>query len=245
MKAAIVSNKVTGNFEENRRTILALAESALDMGAELIVFPEAAATGLADTGEVKHDLRIAETVSGPLCEEWGAFAKSSKVWFAAGLLEREGARIYDSYVFFDPEGNLALHYRRIDPHWHRPEDDPQIYCVGEGVKTVMTPFGKLGVLVCGDVWDDGIVARMKALEPEYLLYPFLRARDPGKEWPAELEEYCKRFSMIGARTLAVNLYEGEGTDDSFGGAWFVDEKGWVLSSLPMEGEGILFVDTAA
>lgn len=245
MKAALVSNNVTGDFKENRRTILALAESALDMGAELIVFPETAATGLADTGEAEHDLMIAENVSGPLCQEWGAFAKSSKVWFAAGLLERNGCRIYDSYVILDPEGNLALHYRRIDPHWHRPADDPQIYSVGEEAKTVMTPFGKLGVLVCGDVWDDGIVARMKALEPDYLLYPFLRARDQGKEWQAEFVEYCKRFSMVGVRTLAVNLYEGAGTEDSFGGAWFVDGRGRILSNLPEEGMGVLLVDTAA
>ncbi len=245
MKAALISNRIDADFGANERRILELAVDAVDQGAELIVFPEAAATGLADTGDVAHDLEIAEEVPGILSEDWRTFAKSKGVWFAAGLLERDAGKIYDSCVLFDPLGNLVLHYRRIDPHWHRPGDDASIYCVGEDLHVIRTPFGRLGVLICGDLWDDGVVERMKALGPDLLLYPFLRARDPRKEWSDEFREYCERFRMVGAVTLAVNLFEGEEEGSAFGGAWLVDRSGRVLASLPEEEEGVLFVDTTA
>ncbi|NLI97273.1 carbon-nitrogen hydrolase family protein [bacterium] len=244
MKAALISNHATADFSANERRMVQLAESAVSMGARFLVFPEAAATGLRDTGDPERDYMLAEVLGSSRNKKWQEFAERNRVWFAAGLLERFQRMIFDSYVIFDPSGRLALHYRRIDPGWRRPSDDQGIYCVGERVEIIQTPFGRAGVLVCGDLWDDLIVQRMKSLKPDYILFPFLRALNPENDWPVEFREYCERFRMLGGRTLAVNLYEGEEQEDSFGGAWFVERDGNIISNLREGREGILIVDTS-
>lgn len=246
MKAALISNLATRDFEVNQLRILELAGSAVEKGVKLLLFPEAAATGLSDTGEPTHDLEVAEPIPGPRNEEWQRFAEKHEVWLAAGLLEKNGESIYDSAVLFDPQGRLSLHYRRIDPHWHRPDDDPAIYCVGADIPVIDTPFGRTGFLICGDLWNDRIVARLKELKPDILLYPFLRSvekgKNPRKVWPKELSEYQKRWAMSGSTVLAVNLFEGDSQDASIGGAWYVGKDGKILGSLAILKEGILLVD---
>ena len=249
MKAALISNLATSDFVANRKRILELAVRAVDKGAQLIVLPEAAATGLANTGKPEHDLELTEPVPGTLTREWRGFATERGVWLAAGLLEKAQGKIYDSYVLYDPEGNLALHYRRIDPHWRNPGDDPSVYCVGEDIPVIDTPFGRVGSLICGDMWDDAILERLKGQSPDYLLYPFLRSiegtKDRRARWSRELGEYRKRWSETGASVLAVNLFEGKARDASIGGAWYVGAGGRIVNSLPILKEGILFAELRA
>lgn len=246
MKAALISNRVTDDFETNQRRILKLSRKAADMGAEIVIFPEAAATGLANNGDPRHDLAIAEPVPGQRNLAWRQFAQDRGVYFVAGLLERDGTRIYDSGVLFNPQGELILHYRRNHPGWHYPEDNPTIYCLGAEIPVVETEFGKVGMLICGDLWDDEILERLVVQKPDYLLYPFLRSlvkvEDVRTAWEEELEAYRRRWKKTGAVVFAVNLYEGKDPDASIGGAWFVDRSGKITASLPIFKEGILFAE---
>lgn len=245
-KAALISNLATADFNANQRRILKLAVSALEQGAKFLLFPEAAATGLCDTGDPAHDLKIAEPIPGSLSEEWRRFAKEHTIWLAAGLLERDGGRVFDSAILFNPQGKLALHYRRIDPHWHRPGDDSAIYCVGADLPVIQTPLGRTGFLICGDLWDDETVRRFKESRADILLYPFLRSigsgNDPSEVWSEELRDYQERWVMTNATVLAVNLYQGDSPDASIGGAWYVGKEGGILESIPILEEGILIVD---
>ncbi|MBN2380167.1 carbon-nitrogen hydrolase family protein [candidate division WOR-3 bacterium] len=74
MKVALVSNEVTRDFKANQKRILKLASEAADRGAELIIFPEAAATGLVNTGDPKYDLGVVESEPDSCNMEWGNFA---------------------------------------------------------------------------------------------------------------------------------------------------------------------------
>ncbi len=246
MKAALVSNLITNDFPANQRRILRLAEEAVTKGAGFIVFPEAAATGLVNTGEPEHDLKIAEKIGGPRNSEWQDFARKNETYFAAGLLEKEDGRMYDSGVLFDPQGELILHYRRIHPGWRWPDDDPQIYCTGKDLPVVETDIGKVGMLICGDLWNDDIITRFAGQKPDYLLYPFLRSLKKNvvvnDVWPHELQCYCQRWKQTNALTLAMNLYGGPEPERAIGGAWCVARDGGIINSLPVLREGILLVD---
>ncbi len=246
MKAALISNPVTDDFDENQRRILELAGEAADTGAGFILFPEAAATGLANTGDPEHDLKIAEEIPGPRNSQWRKFAKERGIYFAAGLLEKDGGKIYDCGALFDPKGDLILHYRRNHPGWHGSGDNPDVYCEGTDIPVVETGFGRVAMLICGDLWDDDILTKLTAQKPDYLLYPMIRSLDKAddikKAWAKELPGYCERWAKTGATVLAVNIYEGKTPDASIGGAWFVDSDAKVISSLPVLQEGILLVD---
>lgn len=249
MKAALISNLATRDFKTNHERMMELAGQAVAMGAKLVIFPEAAATGLCNTGNPIKDHLVAETVPGPRNTSWHVFARLHQVYFAAGLLERDGVRIYDTGLLYDPQGNLILRYRRNHPGWHAPNDDPSIYREGWNIPVAETAFGTVGMLICGDLWDEKIVKRFRQKKADYLLFLMVRSlkiprgSDVATTWLArELTSYRTRWAKTGSKTLAVNLFEGDEKEVSIGGAWHVNEKGKLLATLPLGREGILMVE---
>lgn len=246
MKAAIISNLVTTDKQANQTRLLQLASEAVERGAKFIMFPEAAVTGLVNTGNPNIDLEIAEPIKGPRNIEWRDFASENDVFFAAGFLEREGTRIFDSAVLYNPEGNLILHYRRNDPGWHLPDDDPSVYCEETQVPVVDLTIGRLAFLICGDLWNDEVLTRLKVMNPDYLLYIFARNMVPRERiestWKLELSAYKERWLATGANILAANLLSDYPHFESIGGAWYIDTTGQIIAESPILHEEILLVD---
>ena len=58
MKAALAVNKVTRDVPANLAGMEQLAEEAADAGADLVLFPEAALTGLINNDDPAHDLPV-------------------------------------------------------------------------------------------------------------------------------------------------------------------------------------------
>ena len=245
MKAAIISNLVTDNVGENQKRILQLASRAIDNGAEFILFPEVAATGLINSGNPQKDYGIAETIPGPRNSEWSRFAAEHGTYFGAGLLEREEDRIFDSAVLYNPEGELALHYRRNDPGWHNPDDEPTIYCEGTQIPVVKSAIGRLAFLICGDLWNDKVQMNIKRKELDYLLYIFARdtkTRERTKtEWDTEIIEYERRWRKLDANILATNLFFDHSKFGSIGGAWYLSKTKQIVTA-PILQENVLIVE---
>jgi len=246
MKAAIISNRVTEDIKENQKRILCLASKASDDGAEFILFPEAAATGLVNSGDSKKDYEIAEAIPGPRNSEWSRFASEHSTYFGAGIMERDGDTIFDSAVLYNPEGKLILHYRRVDPGWHSPDEDTSIYCEGSEIPVVESSIGRLAFLICGDLWNDEVLRKLKAQHPRILLYVFARDIEPKDKietkWQYEFRSYQERWTKTDSRVLAVNLLGKHSGFEAIGGSWFVDIGGQVIASSPILEESILFVN---
>jgi predicted amidohydrolase len=246
MKTAIISNRVTTDYRANQKRILELAAGAIKKGAELILFPEAAATGLVHTGDVDKDRTIAEPIPGPRNNEWRMLASENGIYFAAGLLERDSTSMHDAAVLYNPEGKLILHYRRNDSGWHMHDDDPYVYREGTEIPTAKIAFGKVAFLICGDLWNDQVLGKLKRKSPDLLLYPFARdfdaIQDIELEWNTELISYKERWKESGARVLAANSFCENPRSTSIGGTWYVDTTGKILASSPILKESVLLVE---
>ena len=116
---------------------------------------------------------------------------------------------------------------------------------------VETPFGRVGFLICGDLFDDEIVSRFRALRPDLLLFPFARcfqdySFDQARWDREEMPEYAHRVSLAGVPALMVNYIGHPGHEDyCFGGAFFVEADGAVRASLSLGVGGALVVDLVA
>jgi len=249
MIAALIVNKVTGNLEADLAAMESLGRQAAGLGAELLLYPEAAPTGLVNNDEPKHDLPLGTTIPGPITARLSRLAGELRAYVATGLLERDGQRLYDSAVINDPAGEIVLHYRRIQPQWHGRNADTAIYRQGDEVAAVCTPLGKLSVLICGDLFDDEICGRAKQLEPDYLLFPFARNFGDGSfdqaRWDAEEQaEYAARAAVVGCTTLMTNVLVDPSLSEypSFGGAMAVSADGQVLLRKPLGTPGVLIAD---
>jgi len=248
MKAALIVHRVVHDAEANLRTILRRVRQASIAGADLVLFAEAALTGLANNDHPTHDLALGVEVPGRVTERLSSAAVAHGVWLGLGLLEREGTHLYDTALLITPVGQLGLRYRRMQPQWHSPRADPSVYQQGTELPVLGTPLGRFAFLICGDLFADPIVERFRALRPDWLLYPLARCFSDGaadqRRWEEEeLPDYVQRVRRTGATALMVNyLAERDLQGGAFGGAGVVRPDGEVLASLPLGEEGMLLVD---
>jgi N-carbamoylputrescine amidase len=234
-----------------RTGILSAATAAADAGADLVVFGEAALTGLINNDDPAHDLPLGQRIPGPLTDQLGLLAKRKSIWLSIGLLERESKRLFDSAVLVGPDGRIAAKHRRIQPQWHGKNADPAVYCQGTELVKVQTPLGSFAFLICGDLWDDSLLLRVRELRPDWLLHPYARCFADGScdqdRWDREeLPEYRRRIASVGAATLAVSYLSSEGLPSdglTFGGAMSVSSDGVVMDSFPLGKPGMLVVQT--
>jgi N-carbamoylputrescine amidase len=116
---------------------------------------------------------LAESIPGPSTEALGKLARELKVVIVASLFERRAAGLYhNTAAVLSPNGEIAGLYRKM----HIPEDplyfEKYYFTPGDlGFKSVDTPYGRLGVLVCWDQWYPE-AARLTAMQgAEILAYP--------------------------------------------------------------------------
>lgn len=249
MRVALAVNRVTDDIHANMASILKMASQAAEDAADLILFPEAALTGLTNCGDPARDLPLGVEIPGPATDILAGSAKAHGIWLAIGLLEREGFCLYDSAILLSPEGDIVLKHRRIQPQWHARDADPSVYRQGTELSKVETPFGSLAFMICGELFDDGLVSRVRELKPDWLLFPFARcfgdfSWDQQRWDREESPDYLARVQLVGVTAFMVNyLADSSLNGGSFGGAMVVTGEGKVIKSMPLGESGMLLVET--
>jgi len=176
-----------------------LAAEAAGNGAELVVFPETfvpaypssywakAFAGWMNEAAKATFARLAEnsvSVGSAAERRLGAAAKELGLWLVTGVNEIDDARpgtIYNSLLYHSPDGELALHHRKLVPTNH----ERLIWGQGDGrgLDTVDTGFGRLGGLIC---WENYMpLARVALYEAGVEIYVASTA-DDSDEWQATL-----------------------------------------------------------
>ncbi len=251
MQAALAVHRVVADPAANLNRVMQLAREAADNGAGLVVFSETALTGFVGNDDPAHDHLLAQSIPGPATAQLGGLARDAGLWIAIGLYERQQAagreHLYDSAILIGPDGKIHLHYRRISSQWHGTSADPRVYLQGSDLPMASTAFGTCTFLICGDLFDDALLQRVRRLEPNWLIFPFARSYDSevadAEQW--EQEErlvYARQVGHAGVGALMVNYLAESDTDGCFGGAIAVAPDGRIISSLSPGNEGVLMVD---
>lgn len=252
MKAALVVQETLPSVEANLAAMIEAVGQGAGAGADLVVFPEAALTGLINNDDPSHDLPLGQPVPGATTDVLAAAAREGRVYVATGILERDGDCLYDSAVLLSPSGDMVLKYRRIQPQWHGPKADPNVYRHGQEVGAAATGHGALVFLVCGDLFDDAISEQARRLAPDYVLCPLARnfadASFDQERWDREEEShYAARAALLGCTTLMVNQLDAPSRVEypSFGGAMVVQATGEIVARWPLGKPGILYAELPA
>jgi nitrilase len=176
-----------------------LAAEAAGNGAELVVFPETfvpvypssrwakAFAGWQNAGAKEAFALLAQSsvaVGSPEEERLGAVARELGIWLVTGVNEVDAQRpgtIYNSLLYHSPDGELALHHRKLVPTNH----ERLIWGQGDGrgLHAVETGFGRIGGLVC---WENYMpLARVALYEAGVEIY-IASTADDGDEWQSTL-----------------------------------------------------------
>ncbi len=190
---------------------------------DLICLPECSLTGYLYS---EADFaRFAESIPGPTTERIGGLARQYRAHFCFGLLERTESGVYNSAVLLDRTGTVILRHRKI-------EEKPP-FVTGDTPGSADTELGRLGILICGDLFDDATVEKLNA-SLNWLILPMARSfdrRSPDlNRWiTEERQAYLDAVRAAGVPTLIVNALGSNGNDPSFGGALVVSNNGVLLA----------------
>lgn len=250
MRIALAVTRVLPDTGENLRNTLTAVTEASQAGADLVLFCEAAPTGLDCCGDPGHDLPLGQAIPGPATELMADAARHHGIYVALGLFEREGDSLFDSAILLDPAGKIVLKYRRMSRGWRDPKWDASVYREGAELAHVEAPHGSVAFLICGDLFDDTLCSKVRSLGVDYVLCPMSRnygdnSYDQSRWDREDKAEYAARAKYLGSPVIMVNQLGGtvgSETGDCFGGAMAVSRDARIVAELPIGRPGMLLVD---
>ena len=190
-------------------------------GVDLIVFPELFLTGEDPfTGEMPFGFvaKVAEEIPGELTERIGKVAERAGVHIAAGsLMERAGDEVFNTAVFFGPQGTLLATHRKVFP-WRPWEATAK----GDRADAFDVPgVGRMGMMVCYDGWFPEVPRALALDGAELIVHPTLTTTSD-----REQELVLARANAIVNQAFVINV--NAATTIGGGRSIGVDPEGRVL-----------------
>ncbi|MCL5745654.1 MAG: carbon-nitrogen hydrolase family protein [Acidobacteria bacterium] len=135
----------TGSAAESVRQFLEAVNRAVPGKTDVILLPE----GITVVGTGKSYVEVSEPVPGPTTERLGELARKRHSYVIAGIYERDGVAVYNTAVLLDRTGRLAGKYRKV----YLPREEVEKGLTpGSGYPVFQTDFGKIGIMICYDVF---------------------------------------------------------------------------------------------
>jgi len=264
--AAVQAAPVVLDREATIEKVGRLAKEAAASNAHLVVFPEAfvpsypdwvwRTTPWADGEWYRRFADQSVDVPGPACDALGAVAREHSIYLAIGVNERDGGTVYNTLLYFGPDGSLAAKHRKLMP----TGGERLVWGQGDGstLAVIDTDFGRLGGLICWENYMPLARAAMYAQGVDVYLAP---TWDNSDVWVASMRHIAKegRMYVVGVNSCIrgsdipadipgrADLYGGDDDWASRGNTVIVDPYGEILAGPITEQEGILYaeIDTEA
>jgi nitrilase len=262
-KAIVAAVQAAPEFLDLDRTVRKacdrIAEAAA-AGARLVAFPEAFVVGYPDwvwrtpawhDGEfIRRLYDSAVRVPSAATERLGAAAAEAGAYLAIGVNELDGGTLYNTLLYFAPDGALAGRHRKLMP----TGGERAVWGMGDGsmLGVVRTPFGVVGGLICWENYMPLARAAMYAQGVDIYVAP---TWDNSDAWVATLQHIAKegRCYVLGIAPLLHGghvppdlrgrLYQPDGDWMSRGHTAIAGPDGQLLAGPVTEREEILYAET--
>jgi nitrilase len=237
-----------------------LAAEAAQGGAKLALFPEAFIPVYPSSRWARHLThwegnakeifgRLAQQslqIPGPDVDRIAEIARDQGMWLGVGANELDGGTIYNVLLLFSPEGELALHHRKLMPTNH----ERLVWGLGDGkgLEAVPTPLGKVGGLIC---WENLMPLARFALYASGVEIYLAPNADDSEEWQVSLQHIaresrayvlsCCVFQRASSFPPDVQLAEGAELVGRGGSAILAPDGSYLAGPLWDE-EGILVAE---
>ncbi|MCW4052622.1 MAG: carbon-nitrogen hydrolase family protein [Candidatus Bathyarchaeota archaeon] len=151
-----------GNKKYNMKRMAEFIKRARKKNAGIVVFPEMSLTGYT-TRDLSYEL--AEEIPGASTGEIERIARKEGLYIIHGMPERSSTGktiLYNTAVLTGPEGYIGK-YRKLYLPTHSVFEEKRYYRVGYQTPIFETNFGKLGMMICYDMFfpEVGRVLRLQ------------------------------------------------------------------------------------
>jgi predicted amidohydrolase len=141
-------NPALGDVEKNVKKHIDYINKALKKKADLVVFPELSLTGYALkdlNAEVAVNPYTSEILR-PLCE------KSKNIDIICGGVEEDDNYGLFNSAFYISGGKVQFTHKKVYPPDYGMFEEIRYFSRGKSPEIYNSQFGKLGILVCEDLW---------------------------------------------------------------------------------------------
>jgi nitrilase len=228
--AAVQASPVFLDRDATTEKACALIKEAGAAGASLIVFPETFIPTYPDwvwrLPAWNDDVFVARlraesvAVPSPTTERLAEAAAEGGAYVAMGVNEIEGATLYNTLLYFSPQGELMGRHRKLMP----TGGERTVWGMGDGstLDVVDTPFGVVGGLICWENYMPLARAAMYAKGVDIYLAP---TWDNSDSWVATLRHIAKegRCYVIGVSPLL----RGSDVPDDLRGTIYGADDDWM------------------
>lgn len=230
IKVALVQQAAGPDKRLNLARGLEATRKAAVEGANVVCFAELAFEPFFPQNPAPAEVAgLAETVPGPITDQFCELAADLGVVVVLNLFERDGAQCFDSSPVIDANGKLLGVTRMIHITDYEGFHEQGYYAPGDrGAPVFATQFGKIGVAICYDRHYPEYMRALAVAGAELVVVP--QAGAVG-EWPEGLYEAEMRVAAFqnGYFTALCNRV-GEESRLTFAGESFVcDPMGHVVA----------------
>lgn len=133
------------NFDRAKKMVI----KAKEQGAELIILPETIDFTWTHPSAYEEALPIPGEYSDMIC----GWAKEFGIYICVGLTERRpDNKLYNTALLINDEGEILIKYHKIN----LISVEQPYYEVGDVLKVVDSPWGKIGLNICADNYRDSV-----------------------------------------------------------------------------------------
>ncbi|WNV87526.1 carbon-nitrogen hydrolase family protein [Umezawaea sp. Da 62-37] len=215
--------------------ILAFEDELRDVGAALVVLPEAILGGY-PRGRLGGEAFTryfgqAVAVPGPEIEALADLSARTGASLLVGVVERAGSTLYSTVVFLDPDRGFTGKHRKLVP----TERERLVWGRGDGstLPVVATAAGRAGAAICWENHMPLLRAAMYAKGIEIWCAPTADDRDV---WQASMRHIADEGRCF---VISACPFETGGEDPFRGGSVIVGPLGDVLAGPLRDREGLV------
>ncbi|MBL8007450.1 MAG: hypothetical protein JNJ56_07955 [Ignavibacteria bacterium] len=245
MKAAVAQiNSVLGNLERNIDHHLEFCDEAIKNKADFIVFPELSLTGYS-LKDINFSISV-NTAKTRLLDRLKE--KSREISIICGLAEEdENFAIYNSGIFIS-DGEIKFTHRKIYPPTYGLFEEFRYFSKGRECKAHETKFGKIGLLVCEDLWHLSLPLTA-ALDGAQIITgiaasPTRLAADSEKfrNYEINSEHHRTYARILSLYFIFSNRVGYEDGINFWGGSEIIDPFGNIISAARLFEEDIIYAE---
>ncbi|AIE84032.1 nitrilase-related carbon-nitrogen hydrolase [Fimbriimonas ginsengisoli] len=233
--------------DKNLDTIAEAILQAQDEGAELVLLPEACTSGyFLEGGVLESSLTSAQLQAALWKRVAGKITRPIDV--VLGFYENAEGTLYNAalYTELSPKGPRHVGtYRKFFLPTYGVFDEERFVSRGRDLGVYETRLGKIGILICEDVWH-GVLPTLCAVHGAQLI--LIPAASPARGFSGERIENHDRYRRLfvavaeehGVYCASAQLCGFEGGKGFIGGSKIVDPTGQVVVEAPVaEGHMII------
>lgn len=199
-----------GDPEGNLRRAADYIRRGAREGCGVVVLPECLDWGWMHPGALHREAASLESLQQA--------AAAHSVHVVAGYVERANGRFYNAAALISPLGEVLLRHRKLN----ELELAKDLYSLGDGLGVAQTGLGRVGLLICADLFPTTLVYAdaLAALGAQLILSPCAWAVEPGHDnrrepygdlWLRAYGEVTRRHALTVVGVSNVGVIEA--------GAW--------------------------